>query len=148
MVGGTNSPKPAAEALKLINMFVTSIEYGSPNADGSVPSPDWNCVEMHLRSLDGDNKDGVILASSGSSYLGISGGRSNQYVVAGYVEGRGSVILANGPKGEGVQQVVVNGDFNDFASEFVVGLEDAIAAAREFFQSGSLVRQFKWENQL
>jgi hypothetical protein len=128
-------------------MFVTSLQYGSPTGDRNLANPEWDSVEMHLRLLDGDSSDGVILGSSGNSYLGVSGGRGNQYVVAGYIAGFGSFILANGEKGHGTRQVVVNGDFNNYPARHVVGLDDAIAAAKEFFESGDLVKGFIWEKQ-
>jgi hypothetical protein len=128
-------------------VFVTSIEYGSPNADISTLSPTWDAVEKHLRSLDGDSKDGVILSTSGNSYLGISGGRRNQYIVAGYIEGHGSVILAGGENDGKNQEVVVAGDFQVFASEFVVGLDVAVCAAKTFFDCGTLAPELKWKPQ-
>lgn len=57
------------------------------------------------------------------------------------------MMLANGPKGGESRQVVVSGDFNNYSSEFVIGLEDVIAAAREFCINGSLAERFKWEKQ-
>jgi hypothetical protein len=128
-------------------MFVTSLEYGPDDAEKIEPSPSWDFVETRIRSLNGENEDGLVLASSGDTYLGISGGQANRYVVAGYIEGRGSIILANGQTGGASQQVAVCGDYNTYESQYVIGIEDVIIAAREFFQNGGLAQQLKWENQ-
>lgn len=128
-------------------MFVNLIEFGSPTRDTSARDPSWAFVETYLRSLNGDKKDGVILGSSGNSYMGISGGRNNQYLVAGYLDGYGSFVFSGGSENDTPQEVVVNGDFSTYASENVADLEEAVAAAKVFYERGALAEQFKWENE-
>jgi hypothetical protein len=128
-------------------MFVKKIEFGIP---GSVPIaivPSWSVLESHLRSLDGNNSDGVLLQSSGTSYMAVSGGIDNKLVVAGYLEGYGSFICASGPAKGPTTDVSVNGDFNQYPSKNVVDICTAVAAARVFCEGGVLAEHLEWERQ-
>jgi hypothetical protein len=126
-------------------MFVKSFEFVQGEAQPQV-DPQLVEVEAALRSLDGEERDGIILNSGGQSYMGISGGERGRYVVAGYLEGQGSFICANGNPDGPRKDVVVARDYNTYASKNVVCLEDAIVAAKAFCKHGALSYRLKWEN--
>src|SRR5690349_18032811 len=121
-------------------MSIKSMEFGPNGNETTVTNPSWGAAESILRELDGERNDSVALDSSGDSYMGISGGRDGCYVVAGFLEGFGSFICANGSEGRPAQDVVVAGDFNTYASENVVDLETAVRAAKVFFETGGLAK--------
>lgn len=126
------------------DMFIKAIEYGPNGNETTAADPSWDFVEAIIRSLDGHASDGVALDSSGTSYMGISGGQDGRYVVAGFLEGFGSFICASGEAGP-PKEVVVAGDYNTYASSNVVGVETAIRAAKAFFERGLLSKGLKWE---
>src|SRR5271154_6552143 len=111
-------------------MFVKAIQYGTTGHEKTTERPSWDFVETALRSLDGNANDGVALDCAGKSYMGIAGGEKDRYVVAGYLEGFGSFICASGAANGSPKDVVVAGDLNTYASENVVGIETAVAAAK------------------
>jgi hypothetical protein len=129
-------------------MFIKSIEIQSLTGAKAVEKPDWSLVENELRSLDGCDKDSLILDHNDErSYMGISGGRDNQYVVGGYLEGFGSFIANIGIESTKIVEAVVCGDFIEYTAMNVVDLESAIAMAKVFFNSGELASSFRWEKQ-
>lgn len=128
-------------------MFVRTMEYGPSGNETTVANPNWLAVEAELRLLDGDRNDSIALDGTGTSYMGVCGGKDGQYVVAGFLEGFGSFICACGdPNGPAID-VPVAGDFNTYPSKHVVGLETAIAAAKEFCEQGVLLNQLQWDKQ-
>lgn len=108
-------------------------------------NPTWEFVEAALRCLDGENKDGVVLQSTGQSYMGIAGGENGRYAIIGYLEGFGEFICASGLQGGPPQDVVVAGDCNNFASKHVVDINTAVEAAKAFFGTPALSERLKWE---
>ena len=92
-------------------------------------------------------RDGIVLNSAGKSYMGISGGRHNECVVAGYREGFGSFICASGKQSSSPKQIAVNGDYNSYSSVNVVAFEAAIKAAKVFFERGELSQDCEWEKE-
>ena len=113
----------------------------------TVENPTWDCVEAALRSLDGQERDGLVLQCANSSYMGISGGENDCYAIVGYSEGFGEYICASGVEGGPEQNVVVAGDYNQFQSKHVVDIKMAVLAARTFFDRGELSSELKWEKE-
>jgi hypothetical protein len=126
-------------------MFVKNIEFGIPNTLQYASDPNWAMVESHLRLLNGEADDGIVLQSAGASYMAVSGGMHDEFVVGGYLEGFGSFICASGKRGGGIRNVCVNGDFNQYPPENVVDLSTVIMATRSFFEYGTLTEQLQWE---
>src|SRR3954467_8997297 len=125
-------------------MFVQAIVFWPNGKEQTVQHPSWDFVEAILRTLDGHANDGLTMESTGNSYMGISGGENDRYLVAGYLEGFDSYVCASGNSGGPPLDVVVTGDYNTCESKNVVGLETAIVAAKEFFERGILSENLKW----
>jgi len=128
-------------------MHVTSISHGISEKEIEKMHPSWADVDARLRALDGEQSDGIVLGSPADTYMGISGGENNRYIVAGYLEGFGSYIIASGDPAGDRQDVVICNDYAAFPSRNIVGLEEAILAARSFFETGQLTAELKWEKQ-
>jgi hypothetical protein len=128
-------------------MFIKAMEYGPSANESTIKFPTWDQVEAALRGLDGQTTDSVILALDGQSYLGISGGEDNRFVLAGYIESFGSFICASGVHEGPAVDVVVAGDFNSYASKNVIELHQALEAARALHERGVLSEHLKWEKQ-
>jgi hypothetical protein len=132
-------------------MFIKKLEFGIPGNPKTVVDPTWTFVHSCICSIDGVRRidtpvnDGVVLQLEGHSYMGISGGLNGQFIVAGYFEGYGSFICANGPTAGPVQNVSVNGDLNPYQSKFVVDLDVAVCAAKTFCEHGRLTESLTWE---
>ena len=131
----------------LLNMFVTRIELGSRDDSISVENPTWDCAREAIESLNGKERDSVILEGEGDQYLGVSGGNEGRYVVGGYHEDFGSFLAACGPKSQGTLEVSVSGDYNPFSHCYVINLQKTIELARVFFESGSLKEDGNWMSQ-
>jgi hypothetical protein len=112
-----------------------------------VENPTWDVVEAALRSLDGQERDGIVLQRDNQSYMGISGGEDNQCAIIGYLEGFGEYVCASGVEDGPAQDVAVAGDYNSFESKHVIELEKALLAAKAFFERGVLSEQLKWEKE-
>jgi hypothetical protein len=138
-------PMASQESLsRRMGVFVTSIECGSPLDDFTIKNPSWEYVETQISSLDGIDKDGVILKADVDSCMAVICGRGDQYIVAGFLEGGRCFMMAGGVKGRSKQKIAYSGDVNAYASHHVVELKDALTAAKQFFQSGQLAQEFKW----
>jgi hypothetical protein len=112
-----------------------------------VENPPWNVVEAAVRSLDGEQRDGLVLQGTGQSYMAVSGGENNRYAIVGHLEGCGEFICASGVEGGPAQDVVVAGDYNSFESKHVIDIETALLAAKAFFEHGLLCNDLRWEKE-
>jgi hypothetical protein len=129
-------------------MFVTSLETAGVPASGPesevVEQPSWDAVLRAVQRLDGGACDSVVLNGPQEAYMGIVGGHEGQYVVAGRRRDGKPFILTSGEwRGRWVP-VIAGGQENEYADNEVVTLEDALAAARTFFESGECDPRFQW----
>ena len=127
-------------------MIVKAMDFVSLGSNMTANEPSWDLVEKALRALNGETADGVVLQMAEQCYMGISGGRNNRYLVAGYLKGFGGFVCASGEKGGTPIDVVVVGDLNTVESKNVVGIEAAVLAAKAFFFHGELAKEMKWEH--
>jgi len=127
---------------------IKSIEFDAPGGSQTIDAPTWEIVERELRALDGASRDSVCLdAADGRAYMGISGGENMQFVVAGFLDGFGSYLIAEGEPEKARIQIAACHDHVDFASVNVVGLETAVRAARYFYENVGLDPSLRWAKQ-
>lgn len=112
-----------------------------------VEDPRWDAVEAALRSLDGRDSDGLVLQRTSQTYMGVAGGENGCYAIVGHLEGFGEFICASGVEGGPPRDVAVAGDYNRFESKHVVDIENAVLAAKAFFDAGVLSNQLRWEKE-
>jgi hypothetical protein len=129
-------------------MFVKSLET-TIDANGGYESavieqPTWSAVDSAVRSLDGEARDSVIINGPDEAYMGIAGGTDGSYVVAGRRRDAKTFILTAGERRGKWLPVAVGGQENEYADNEVVTLEQALAVARTFFESGECDPRFQW----
>jgi hypothetical protein len=131
-------------------MFVTSLEATVWVEDGhesqTAEQPSWDDVLRAVQRLDGERCDGLILNGPNGAYLGIVGGQGGKYVVAGKGRDGEAFILTVGQHQGRWIALNVGGQENEYADNEVAGLEDVLAVARTFFESGDCDRQFHWKD--
>jgi hypothetical protein len=126
-------------------MFVTTLEIdGIDGGDVTIDNPGWDLVEAEIRALDGDSKDSLVLQASDGSYMGISGGSNDEYVVAGYLVDTGRFILASGQGTGETKYIPVCGDENPFVDFEVVTLDIVLDVAKTFFEFGERDKKYEW----
>ncbi len=128
-------------------MFVTSLEFDA--ADGSdevISKPSWSQAVDSIRALDGEQKDNVCLDADDDSYMGIAGGRGDEYVVAGFLTASGRFILACGEGSGAIKHIPVCGDENPFCDFEIVNQEVVLEVAKTFFERGICDPGFKWND--
>ncbi len=129
-------------------MFIISLETTVAARNGSdsevIEQPSWNDVAHAVQGLDGGTRDSVVLTGPKEAYMGIVGGHEGQYVVAGRrLDGKPFILTVGEWRGTWVP-VMVGGQENEYADNEAVVLDDALAAARTFFESGECDPRFHW----
>lgn len=104
----------------------------------------WEEVEADLRRLDGESSDSIFIAAQGQDHMSIAGGNDGRYVVQARI-GRGCFVCSSGKSDGSIKDVAACWDYVPFPSANVLDLETAIAAAREFYATGGLAPQLKWD---
>lgn len=104
----------------------------------------WQGVEADLRRLDGDSSDSIFIASTGRNNMSISGGNENRYHVEEEIGGQ-IFICSSGEDAGSIKDVAACWDLVPLPSAYVVDLETAIVAAKEFYETGRLSPRLKWD---
>lgn len=103
------------------------------SADLEVRDPSWDVVASAIRSMDNRTRDEVLLGLGDMDFLVVAGG-SGTFVVS-VQRPEESVTLQN-PTGVGEVEVQSGGQVAPFPATLVVGEEQALQAARHYWETG------------
>jgi hypothetical protein len=102
-----------------------------------------------IRKLNGRNKTSVYLQADGKMSLTVSGGNDGRYVAfltIGIDDEFYNLVDLRQPEGQ-MLDIVTGGQGGVFPAKQCVGLETALAAARQFAIDGSMSPSLAWEKQ-
>ncbi len=112
-----------------------------------ISGPTWEAIEQAIRALDQRQRTQLVLDRQDGSHMLIGGGtgRYNVCVTKARDEDEQYFTLAdNNAPSDGHENLVTGGQLGRFPARAVVGLEDALKAAKAFFQDGSLTAELAW----
>lgn len=122
-----------------------AIDSLDPQVSGEVETSDVGQVEALIRRLDQDKYTIVSLGEPDRPLLMVCGGRGD-YIVTATPDGQSWSALAMGPRDGPSKRINGGGQPAEFPSHEVATLDQALAAARYFFQHGALDPSLKWES--
>jgi hypothetical protein len=105
--------------------------------------PTWDDVATAISKLDQIRHSAAILSREGSGYIGINGG-SGVYFVFIFTEDRISLIPYDAGKPDEPVDLVAGGQEVFFSSRQMVGLDDALRAARHYYETGEPYPSLVW----
>jgi len=115
-----------------------------PRVPGEIEATDIDQVEQLIRRLDQDRYTIVSLGEPDRPLLMVCGGKGD-YVVTATPDGKTWSGLAMGPRDGASKRINGGGQPAEFPSHEVATLDQALAAARYFFQHGALDPSLTWE---
>ena len=119
----------------------------SNRRDVVVLDPPWPQVEAAIRALNNRNLNDVYLtplAAQSETFLGIGGG-SGQYLLTGAVAGKTFPTLVTALNlDDSLVPLVVGGQLGEYPARWLVSLDDALSAARAFFDAGGFDCGVEW----
>ena len=121
------------------------IDSGDPQVGSELETTDVDQVEAFIRRLDQDRCTIVSLGEPDRPLLMICGGRGD-YIVTATADGKTWSGLAMGPRDGPTRRINGGGQPADFPSHEVATFDQALAAARYFFQHSALDPSLKWES--
>jgi hypothetical protein len=106
----------------------------------------WSDVEAAIRRLDGETYSSVMLERDSMHWIGIAGGNDGRYFVSTWDdETNGGYVALSNPDTTGTIDVVIGGQAVDRPARWIVTQDEAVSAARAYFESGRLSPALKWE---
>ena len=132
----------AVESLTICHCLSTGRE------DEVISNPTWATVESAIRLLDNAARNDVYLRpinATHDTFLRIGGG-AGQYIVSGSENGTRFPTLSN-PEGTATKLIplCVGGQLAEYPSSWVVDLDHALTAARNFYEAGTFDCGVSWE---
>ena len=111
-----------------------------------VKDPLWKDVENAIKRLDQQAYTDVNIGMRGHGYLGVSGG-CGRYFVYLFTEDERGFRLSNSSQDFSRSKIVAGGQLVNLCNRNIVTLEEALAAARSYFETGELDALLKWDNE-
>jgi Immunity protein Imm1 len=115
--------------------------------DRVIKNPSWADVESAIRSLDNESRNDIYLKpfAAQDTFLGVGGG-AGRYIVHGSQNGKRFPTLTDPTCiGEHLVPLCVGGQLAEYPARRIVGLEQALAAVRSFYEVGDFDCGVKWE---
>jgi hypothetical protein len=113
-----------------------------------IAEPSEEAIGAAIDALDGERKTMVTLYGPGEEYLVVSGGSDGRFVVYATRDNQSFVVAINPAVVDKSSKVLlyIGGQEGDYPLRHVIGLAEALAAARSFAATGSLNESIHWEN--
>ncbi len=109
--------------------------------------PSWPQVEAAIRALNNRNLNDVYLtplAAQSETFLGIGGG-DGRYLLTGAIAGKTfPTLVTTLSLDESLIPLVVGGQPGEYPARWLVTLDDALSAARAFFDGGGFDCGVEW----
>jgi len=112
-------------------------------ATNSTADPSWSDVESAIRALDAQFRTEIDRETEDGGF-GVGGGDGRYVVIWTPYEVDDPWTLLAGVPGEDPVDLVVGGQMGRFRPDSVVGLDEALQAARVFFDSQELPDSLGW----
>ena len=119
---------------------------GATRQDHDVVHPSWNCVEDSIRALNGADLNDLHLYPNRteSTWLAVGGGSGGDVVTGADPAGRFPILVTSKNCHIDSIELMIGGQASDYAAKHVVSLEEAMAAARAFYDAGGFECGVEW----
>ncbi len=113
------------------------------------PAATWGDLRRAIQGLDKAGYSDVLIGPSADDladqwYMAVSGGNDGRYVVCVQEGERGFFYLLGDPKARRRTGVYVGGAIDFYPGSRVVGVRQALNAARYYFETGERDRSLNW----
>ncbi len=131
----------AINPVKVKKLFVNCHGIDSPVPE--VDFPAWDEVETAIRSLDGKNRDQVILIIDDGHSLLIGGGECGVYFCEAELP-NGQFVLTDPSKSSEKTLTIMNGQPGDYVESHTIDLNAVLAAAKSFYDLADIAISLTW----
>lgn len=132
------------------NLYVGRL--GLSHWDGDAPreqlveDPDWDGIEAAILSLDGDQREDLLLEHIEEQvFMAVGGGRSGRYVAFATYDGTLMVDAADPHAATTSSGVPVGRRLGDVPTAMALTLDQVLGAARTFAHDGTLTLDLDWQ---
>jgi hypothetical protein len=116
----------------------TICNWSSDPRDRVIENPSWNDIETAIRALDNADRNDLYLTpihASPDTFIGVGGG-AGRYIVHESEGGKRFPTLSNPDStDERLEPLCVGGQLGEYPARWIVDLQRALAAAREFYEA-------------
>jgi hypothetical protein len=119
---------------------------GVVDGGGEVDEPSWEAVNEAIRRLDAVTYTLVTIGFPDERHLAVGGG-AGRYVVYATFDNRDFWNLLGVEGGDQMVLLSAGGQEGDYRAAQIVGLDEALAAARTFLIEQRLESSLRWEQQ-
>jgi len=128
-------------------LVVTRMD-GPEDAAEGMEKPTWRDIETAIRRLNGDTCTLLMLGiGEPVPHMGIGGGENGRYIVYATLDNWTFHNLINPGAAAGKSLLVAGGQRGDYANRQLVGLQEALRAAKTYAEAGQLDSTLVWEKQ-
>jgi len=106
-------------------------------------NPDWQTAEARIRSLNGKERDQVVLVMDDETSLLIGGGPD--VFVCSVMTVKGEYQIANPRLSKDQVVKVMNGQLTEYVAAHTSDFENVLLAAKWFFLNGDIDPSLSWE---
>jgi hypothetical protein len=124
--------------------LVTDYWQGLELTQERVANPSWDCIETAIRRLNGKEHTIATVRGEREAHMAIGGGKDGQYVVYATFDNLKFFTLASKWNAQTKIELVAGGQEGEYPDNIVVGVDRAIAAAKEFSEDGALNFALWW----
>ena len=111
-----------------------------------IENPTWEQTEAAIQALNNADLNDLFLYTNNNTWLGIGGG-AGQYFLSGAIGDDLFLTLVDPDKSpERKILLTVGGQSSDYPENWIHGLPQTIAAARDFYEMGGFSSNFLWIN--
>ena len=127
---------------------LTICNWASVPRDRVIKDPSWNDVESAIRTLDNESRNDLYLTpidASPDTFLGVGGG-AGRYLVHGSEAGERFPTLCDpASTDEHLVPLCVGGQLGEYPVRWIVDLDRALKAVRQFYEAGRFDCGVAWE---
>jgi hypothetical protein len=129
-------------------MYVKSLEYDNwedtRSVDERIDNPSLSDIELAIRAIDGNRRQGIILLGASDAHLAVGGGSGGQFVVYVTFDNERFFCATSNNNGGSIVRLQVGGQEGEYPSHLIVNLDQALAAAQMFARFGQLDPELRW----
>lgn len=109
-----------------------------------IENPIWKQIETAIQALNNDDLNDLFLYTNENTWLGIGGG-AGQYFLSGAIGDDLFLTLVDPNKSPDREILLtVGGQESEYPENWIHGLAQAFAAARDFYDVGGFSSNFPW----